>query len=322
MTGSLTLLVTSPRVPAGVLSRDAWRALESADVVRTVDVDDPVPAAIAAGGIRIEAVESTNTSAMLLLGRKLAAEAETRAVVWIVSPDGDPGLTDALAAELTRSDDAPPVEMLVGSWDVPGARLLDAVAVMDLLRSPDGCPWDAQQTHTSLAKYLLEEAHEAVEAIERDDRDHLREELGDVLLQVLFHARIAQDDAEDPWDVDDVAAGLVDKLIRRHPHVFADGEASTPEEVEASWEQIKATEKSQRAESAVPLLEGIPASLSTLLVADKVLARRERGGVTDLPSGDDLGTQLLRLVAQARADGIDADQALRVAVRALATPSE
>ncbi len=314
MVGSLTLLVTSPRVPAGVLSRDAWRALEAADVVRAAATDDPVPAAVAVSGVAVEQLDPN-----LPLGRALAAEAATRDVVWIVSPDGDPGLTDSLAAELTRSADAPPVEMLVGSWDVPGARLLDAVAAMDTLRSPGGCPWDAQQTHTSLAKYLLEESHEAVEAIDGGDRDHLREELGDVLLQVLFHSRIAQDDPDDPWDVDDVAAGLVDKLVRRHPHVFADGEASTAAEVEESWERIKAAEKADRATSETPLLEGIPASLSTLLVADKVLARRERAGVTELPADNGIGSQLLRLVAQARAAGGDADQALRAAVRALAT---
>lgn len=315
MAGSLTLLVTSPRMPAGVLTRDAWKALESADVVLAAAVDDPVPEAIAAAGVTLEALTAAS---MPELGRALAAQAARRAVVWVVSPDGDPGLTDALAGELTRSADAPPVEMLVGSWDIQGARLLDAVAAMDTLRSPGGCPWDAEQTHTSLAKYLLEESHEAVEALDSGDRDHLREELGDVLLQVLFHSRIAQDDPDDPWDIDDVAAGLVDKLVRRHPHVFADDDATTPQEVEERWERIKAAEKAERGESPVPLLAGIPASLSTLLVADKVLARRERAGRSDLPAGDGLGERLLRLVAQARADGVDADQALRAAVRTLA----
>jgi len=119
---------------------------------------------------------------------------------------------------------------------------------MDRLRSPGGCPWDAEQTHESLAKYLLEEAEETVEAIESGDRSHLAEELGDVLLQVLFHARVAEDaeDEAERFDVDDVAAGLVAKLVRRHPHVFADGDASTPEEVEAAWARIKAEEKAAK----------------------------------------------------------------------------
>ncbi|REF30272.1 MazG family protein [Calidifontibacter indicus] len=324
MAGSLTLLVTSPRTPAGVLTRDAWRALDTADLVLAADADHPTPAAIAGSGV---AVEISDPSSMPLLGRSLAEAAADRHVVWIVSPDGDPGLTDALAAELTRAADPAPVEMLVGSWDLPGARLADAVNVMDVLRSPGGCPWDAKQTHESLAKYLLEEAHETVEAIDNGDRDHLREELGDVLLQVLFHARVAADDPDDPWDIDDVAGGLVDKLLRRHPHVFGDGDASTPEEVEASWEQIKAAEKADRAESATPLLEGIPRSLSTLLIADKVLARRERSGLTELPddktdadnSGADLGDRLLALVAEGRRTGVDADAALRDAVRRLAS---
>ena len=324
MAGSLTLLVTSPRTPAGVLTRDAWRALDTADLVLAADADHPTPAAIAGSGV---AVEISDPSSMPLLGRSLAEAAADRHVVWIVSPDGDPGLTDALAAELTRAADPAPVDMLVGSWDLPGARLADAVNVMDVLRSPGGCPWDAKQTHESLAKYLLEEAHETVEAIDNGDRDHVREELGDVLLQVLFHARVAADDPDDPWDIDDVAGGLVDKLLRRHPHVFGDGDASTPEEVEASWEQIKAAEKADRTESATPLLEGIPRSLSTLLIADKVLARRERSGLTELPddktdadnSGADLGDRLLALVAEGRRTGVDADAALRDAVRRLAS---
>ena len=121
----------------------------------------------------------------------------------------------------------PDVEVVVGSWDVQGGRLLDVVATMDRLRSPGGCPWDAEQTHASLAPYLVEEAHEVLHAIEGGDRRHLAEELGDVLLQVVFHARVAEEAAEEAFDIDTVAGLLVDKLVRRHPHVFADGEAST-----------------------------------------------------------------------------------------------
>jgi XTP/dITP diphosphohydrolase len=253
--------------------------------------------------------------------------------VWVSSADGDPGLTDAVAAEVTRLPDPPEVEVLVGSWDVPGSRLLDLVAVMDRLRSPGGCPWDAEQTHESLVKYLLEEAHEAVEAIESGDRAHIREELGDVLLQVAFQSRVGEEHAEDPFDIDDVAAGIVEKLVRRHPHVFADTDASTPEEVERNWELLKAQERAAKAATAGEathpggevghegLLHGIPASLSTLLVAEKVLARLERtgGDLSVAAGGEDLGAQLLALVARARADGESADALLRKALRELST---
>ncbi|NHN55675.1 MazG family protein [Calidifontibacter sp. DB0510] len=310
--GDLTLLVASPRVAAGLLSRDAWRALEAAGTVLARHGDDPLPQAVATAGIALETLDLPPAA----LARALADRAASCDVVWLTSPDADPGLTDALAGQLTAADEPPTVEVLVGSWDQPGARLLDAVTVMDVLRSPGGCPWDADQTHDSLTKYLLEEAHETVEAIESGDRAHLREELGDVLLQVLFHARIAADDADDPWDIDDVAAELVAKLLRRHPHVFGDGDATTPAEVEASWERIKADEKPARDRD--DLLAGIPISLSSLLIADKVLSRMARAGrVPDL-TGDDLGTRLLALVAAARERGESADALLRAEVRRVA----
>ena len=311
----LTVLVTSPRLPAGLMSRDAWTALESAEHVLAADLDDPVPAAIAASGITVTAMpyDSPAVAARELVGAAVAAP-----VLWVGSPDADPGLTDSLAEELTRLDEPPQIEVLVGSWDLPGSRLMDAVAVMDALRSPGGCPWDAEQTHESLAKYLLEEAHETVEAIETGDTEHVAEELGDVLLQVPFHARIAAD--EDPgFDIDDVAAALVEKLIRRHPHVFSDGDASTPDEVEQSWERIKAAEKTDRDEA--DLLAGIPASLSTLLTAEKVLTRADRRGIQlTYGEGSDLGDRLLALVAEARAEGESADAALRGALRRIARP--
>ena len=112
-----------------------------------------------------------------------------------------------------------------------GEPLLELVRVMNRLRSPGGCPWDAEQTHRSLVEYLVEEAYETVEAIETDDRVALREELGDVLLQVVFHSRIAEESVDDPFSIDDVAAGIVAKLIARHPHVFGDGDALTAPQV-------------------------------------------------------------------------------------------
>jgi len=201
-----------------------------------------------------------------------------------------------------------------------GESLLDLVAVMDRLRSPGGCPWDAEQTHTSLIEYLVEEAYEAIEAIEIGSRADLKEELGDVLLQVVFHSRIAQEHGEDPFDIDDVARGVVEKLTNRHPHVFGDVSAADADEVEANWVKLKAAEK-QRAS----VLDGIPNGLPALALAAKTLSRTTRGGVdvaapqVDPPSGDDrekaYGETLLGLVAAARAEGVDAEAALRAAVR-------
>ncbi|TEX50803.1 MAG: nucleoside triphosphate pyrophosphohydrolase [Actinomycetales bacterium mxb001] len=200
--------------------------------------------------------------------------------------------------------------------------LRELVRVMDRLRSPGGCPWDARQTHHSLVEYLVEEAYETVEAIEAGDRDDLREELGDLLLQVVFHARIAQEDADDPWDIDDVADGIVRKLIRRHPHVFADASADTAEEVEARWHELKAAEKGRAS-----VTDGIPPSLPALVLAAKLLARSESLTVevpgqpsadvvlADLESEEQLGELLLGVVAAARARGWDAEAALRGAAR-------
>ena len=205
-----------------------------------------------------------------------------------------------------------------------GERFLDLVEVMDRLRSPGGCPWDARQTHESLVEYLIEEAYETVEAIEESDRELLREELGDLLLQVVFHARIAQEDADDPWTIDDVADGIITKLIRRHPHVFADVDADTAEQVEANWHAIKAQEKGRES-----VTDGIPTALPALTHAGKVLSRsasledlpdlpaarlasRAMAGITDNEAFGDL---LLAMVAAGRECGLDAETALRMASR-------
>lgn len=194
--------------------------------------------------------------------------------------------------------------------DLPGARLLDLVAVMDRLRTE--CPWDREQTHESLARYLLEETYETLEAIETGDRAHLREELGDLLLQVVFHARLAAEHADDPWGVDDVAAGIVAKLVRRHPHVFDGLEVSDVVEVESNWERLKAAEKQRKS-----VLAGVPPTLPALARADKLLARAARAGLADveLPAGDDesaaVGDRLLALVREAAVAGVDPEQALR-----------
>jgi XTP/dITP diphosphohydrolase len=206
-----------------------------------------------------------------------------------------------------------------------GARVLDLVAVMDRLRAPGGCPWDARQTHASLVEYLVEEAYETVEAIEEDDRGALREELGDLLLQIVFHARIAQEDPHDPWTIDDVADGIVEKLIARHPHVFGDATAETAEQVEANWHAQKAKEKGRAS-----VTDGIPAALPALVHAGKVISRSASLGVRlpELPAAgqaaesmagvsdeDGFGDLLLALVAAGRERGFDAESAARRASR-------
>ena len=150
------------------------------------------------------------------------------------------------------------------------SELLRLLEVMDRLRSPGGCPWDAEQTHQSLIKYLLEESYEFVDAVDADDRAAMREELGDVLLQVYFHSRIAQDHPTDPFSIEEVAAGIADKLIRRHPHVFGDVQAETSDEVLQNWEKLKAAEKNRSsATDGVALAQpALPCLLYTSDAAD------------------------------------------------------
>jgi len=208
-----------------------------------------------------------------------------------------------------------------------GKRLLDLVRVMARLRGPEGCPWDREQTHASLARHLLEETHEVLDAIDADDGERLREELGDVLLQVVFHAQLAADDGE--WDVDDVAQGIVEKLVRRHPHVFGEVEVAGADEVLINWERIKAEEKGDR-----PLEDDIPATLPALARASKVQRRAAGWGfewrssasalealkeeVGELESHTDadnaeqeIGDVLFATVAVARKLGVDPESALR-----------
>ena len=178
------------------------------------------------------------------------------------------------------------------------------------------CPWDAQQTHRSLVQYLIEETAETIEAIEAADQDHLREELGDLLLQVIFHAEIASEQTTG-FAVDDIARGIADKLISRHPYVFATAEV--PSDLHFTWEQRKVLEKGRTS-----ALQGIPDQLSALARANKIISRaRSRRVAVTLPdepiSAEELGAQLLALAARAHAAGIDPDQALRDAVRGLET---
>lgn len=197
-----------------------------------------------------------------------------------------------------------------------GEPLLEFLEVMRRLRAE--CAWKAGQTHLSLTRYLLEETHETIEAIESGDAAHLREELGDLLLQVYFHAVIAEETGE--FTIDDVAADIIEKMRRRNPHVFGSEQGGTPAPTDAAqinevWESIKAAEKRRTS-----VTEGLPPGLPALLYADKVLDRMERAGtpVAEADDGATIGDRLLALVAEARAAGLDPEQELRQTARRVA----
>ena len=208
--------------------------------------------------------------------------------------------------------------------------LADLIAGMDRLRSPGGCPWDAAQTHESLIGYAIEEVFEVAEAVETGDRAGLIEELGDLLLQVVFHARVAAEHPTEPFGIDEVAGGVAAKLRHRHPHVFGDVVVDDADDVHRRWEVIKRAEKSR--DSA---FDGIPIGMPALARAQKVVAKARRAGLPldDLqePTADGegtagstgdaegLGRRLLALVLEADRTGVDAETALRAAVRALET---
>ncbi|MEV6417328.1 MazG family protein [Kribbella sp. NPDC051718] len=322
MPGSIKVVLTSPRVAPGLLTRAGWQVFTDASAIgASAGPSRPDVQALIGSGLVVQHVLGDVAEQWAWLVD--AASAGDR-VAWLVGEDGEPALLRLIADTLSR-DERPPyeVEIVHGSYDVPGARLIDLVRVMDRLRR--NCPWDQEQTHESLARYLLEETYETLEAIDSGDYIHLREELGDLLLQVAFHARIAEEVAEedDGFSIDDVAGGLVEKLIRRHPHVFADVTATDSAAVEANWESIKAAEKQRTS-----VLEGIPLALPALALADKVLGRAAKVLPTDAPLAADaatgvddgvrIGAELLDLVREARALGVDPEQALRTATHRLA----
>ncbi|WP_053725040.1 nucleoside triphosphate pyrophosphohydrolase [Streptomyces sp. WM6378] len=302
--GRIVLLTASHRVAPGLLSWPAWETLRDADLVLCPDAGHPQLPYLREAGVPVE-ISAPDAQELV------SACAGGRTVVVLPSGEGDRRLTDGLA-RLAGSGrvQMPDLELLPGSYDLPGARLLDLVQVMDRIRRE--CPWSSQQTHKGLAKYALEEAYELVEAVEEGDRDELREELGDVLLQVVFHARIAEEDAEAPFSVDDVAGGIVEKLIHRHPHVFGSETASTPEEVKSHWLRMKAVEKRRSS-----VTDGVPLGQPALALAAKLSARARTAGLSvPLPSGEGVGYRLLALAVEAESAGADPEAALRAAARA------
>lgn len=333
----VVLLVTSPRVAAGLLSSDAWAVLH-AGPVSLADSQSPAVPALRAAGVGLREVDEA-AAAPAVARQTFDAATAAGTATWWVGPDGDEDIAHALADLCAEQSGEARVELeiLHGSWDVPGARLLDVVATMDRLRSPGGCPWDAAQDHTTLAPYLLEEAYEAFQAIEDDDPEALREELGDVLLQIAFHARLAEEMPEDErWSIDDVAGGLVDKLIRRHPHVFDNVAVRDADEVNTNWEAIKAAERGD----ASPLAH-VPLAAPALTLAATLQRKATRAGAPDVgatplpeaiasftsaPTEETSGELLWAAVAAMRAAGVDPEAALRARSRrfrdeALDTPN-
>jgi NTP pyrophosphatase (non-canonical NTP hydrolase) len=305
----LIVLATSPRVAPGLLSWPAWQALRAADVVLAP-----------AGHPQLPALDEAEIGYQVADESEASSLAAGKVVVWLPEPGADPPVPAG-------------AQLLPAPADLPGAHLMDLVATMDRLRAE--CPWDARQTHASLAPHLLEEPYEALEALESGDEQAFCEELGDVLLQVAFHARIAAErDDGTSFTVDDVADGIVAKLVRRHPHVFADVTVSGAEEVKRNWDEIKREEKKERAErsgvSATPAapsaLDGVPFGQPALALAAQLQRRAARAGVPgelarlegdpgDDGPGGEIGPELFRLVVKARAAGRDPEMELRAVAR-------
>jgi XTP/dITP diphosphohydrolase len=314
----LTILLSSPRVAPGLLTWQAWSGLHAASRVLAAAGHPLIPALtaadVAATVIDVPAAE---------LAAYLSSAAADDSVVWL-APQGSPA-DPAVLAGLTVA-----YQVLSGSHDLPGAHLLDLVPIMDRLRV--SCPWDREQTHSSLLKYLLEEAYEAAETIELGDLAALREEIGDVMFQAFFHARIAAErpESEGGFTIDDVADTLAAKLIRRHPHVFADVSVSSAADVNANWEEIKQAERAAKSAgsgsgSGVPsVLDGVPFAQPALSLAAQLQRRAQRAGITvtapaiSVDGADRVGDALMALVAWAREAGLDPELELRAAARRFA----
>ncbi|GII64564.1 nucleoside triphosphate pyrophosphohydrolase [Sphaerisporangium krabiense] len=304
---TLVVVTTSPRVAPGLLSGRAWAALGSGRVL-TGSAGHPLLPYLAEEDIPVEVVTPDPVA--------LARDAVAETIVWVAAQDGDEPFMRAVGRAALDLPEPPVIELVPGSYDLPGARFLDLVTVMDRLRRT--CPWDAEQTHESLVPYLLEESYEVLETIEEGDHASLREELGDLIFQVVFHSRVAQEreEADGGFDVDDVVQGIVDKLVRRHPHVFAGVEVSGADEVNANWDVIKAAERA--AKGRVSLLDGVPMGQPALSLAHGLQSRAERAGVPESLSravGQGVGRELFDLVRRARAAGLDPEAELRAAAR-------
>ncbi|HEX2050592.1 MAG TPA: MazG family protein [Actinomycetota bacterium] len=302
------LVVPLAASEAGWLTLDEWDALRACERVVFERADHPLAARLARAGVAVAALDGEPDAGAA--GGALVADPDSELVVRLARA----------GASVTAGAARPPDALTAAHGAVVARRaassLATAALVMARLRSPDGCPWDREQTHESLQVHLLEEAHEVIDAIEHGAVEaELREELGDLLMQVAFHAQLAADDGR--FDVADVADAIVAKLVHRHPHVFADVEVSDAAEVVTNWEALKRAEK----ERTGPF-DDIPRSLPALLWTYKAqkraaalgfradaddAARRARAAV----DAGDVGDALFWVVAVARARGLDPEGALR-----------
>ena len=309
--GRVVLVETSDVLP-GLLPFQAWDALATADVVLVRDpATHPSVPSLHLAGLDLAALEPTalDRGDLLLtrpgapddrrLAKSLVAAARERGRVVYLLEDDERGLAPALAGMVAEHDVE--IELVFLAQLPPGTELLRAVDVMARLRDPDGgCPWDLEQDHRSLARYLVEETYELLDAVESEDDTDITEELGDVLLQVLFHARIAAE--RSAFGIDDVARTLVEKLVRRHPHVFAGAEGvADADDVQRNWDRLKAEEKGGRGP-----LDGIPAGMPGLALLDALLRRvRRLGMMPDSP--DELRAELRATLDELDASTVDGE---------------
>jgi MazG family protein len=343
----VVLVASSPRLPL-LFPPQTWRALDAARPVWVLDDTHPSLPALEVGEVPWQVLApATDTGPagrdLLLVGQGMDMDAVALArrqadalldhaardgsATLLLPPVNDGPLVQLVADRAARTHVE--VEAVYPVGEPKGAALLDLVATETRLRGPDGCPWDREQTHASLARHLVEEAYEVLDAIEEGDPEHLREELGDLLLQVVFHAQLAEDAGD--FDVDGVARAINEKLVRRHPHVFGDLRVSSAGEVVRNWETIKRDE-----EGRTDPLAGIPSALPALQLAAKLQKRAPAGGLSEEAGSpgrvrermdemaradgpqqleEAVGDLLFEVVALARATGVEPEAALRRTAR-------
>ena len=313
----VVLVVSSPRFPL-LFPPQTWRALDAARPVYVLDDQHPSLPALEVAEIPWEVLQPAPDTGpagrdLLLVGQGgaeavalarrqagalLGIARERGTATLLLPPTGEGTLVQVVSDRAAR--EGVEVEAVYPLGEPRGSALLDLVAVEARLRGPGGCPWDREQTHASLARHLLEEAYETLEAIDEGDPEHLREELGDLLLQVVFHAQIAADEGR--FDIDAVARGITEKLVRRHPHVFAGARAETAADVIQHWEAVKREE-----EGRTDPLGGIPKALPALQLAAKLQRRAERLGLA-WPPGEEPAARLRAAVAGALGAGEGGDR--------------
>jgi MazG family protein len=284
------LVASSPRF-ALLFPPQTWRALDAARPVYLLGRDHPSLPALEVGEIAWEVLPVADDDGpagrdLLLIGQgvdpeqvatarrqadALLALAKERGSATLLLPVSNDGPLVQMVSDRAARQHIE-VEAVYPLGEPKGSALLDLVATEARLRGPDGCPWDKEQTHASLARHLVEEAYEVLDAIEEGGPDHLREELGDLLLQVVFHAQLAEDAGQ--FDVDAVARTITEKLVRRHPHVFGDARVGSAGEVLRNWETIK-----REQEGRTDPLAGIPPALPALQLAAKLQRRVAEAGL-------------------------------------------